>query len=194
MVVGFLPSAVFSFFAYGVGYALLCLLFSGARFFLLFGFWFVVVGLWLFAFGVGLSLISCRSICTAPVRGGTHFLCGRKESKQRKRLTPPAFRCPPLAHPQSGPRTIWSPTHLTPVTQQSFAPASRFAPRRWAQLLVVGEAQFSLARCAHPALARGAQRSWACGAEHLFASQAHHSFVCRARYSLTSAATIGVSA
>jgi hypothetical protein len=186
MVVGFLPSAVmghFGCFAYGVGHVLLCLLFSGARFFLLFGFWFVVVGLWLFAFGVGLSLISCRSICTAPVRGGTHFLCGRKESKQRKRLTPPAFRCPPLAHQQSGPRTIWLLALLASVTQQSFAPASRFAPRRWAQHSLARAAQLSLARCA--------QRSWAFGAEHLFASQACHPFVCRARHSSASAATIG---
>ena len=29
---------------------------------------------------------SCRSISTAPVRGGTHFLCCCKESKQRKQL------------------------------------------------------------------------------------------------------------
>ena len=34
---------------------------------------------------LGLSLISLWSICVAPVRGGTHFLCRRKESKQRKR-------------------------------------------------------------------------------------------------------------
>jgi hypothetical protein len=194
MVVGFLPSAVFSFFAYSVGYALLCLLFSGARFFLLFGFWFVVVGLWLFAFGVGLSLFSCRSICTAPVRGGTHFLCGRKESKQRKRLTPPVLRCPPLAHQQSGPRTIWLLALLASVTKQSFAPASRFAPRRWAQLSLARAAQLSLARCAQPALARGPQRSWASGAEHLFASQARQPFVCHAGHPLASAATIGVSA
>jgi hypothetical protein len=33
----------------------------------------------------GLSLISLWSIGVAPVRGGTHFLCRRKESKQRKR-------------------------------------------------------------------------------------------------------------
>jgi hypothetical protein len=30
-----------------------------------------VLLVWLFAYGVGLSLFSCRSICTAPVRGGT---------------------------------------------------------------------------------------------------------------------------
>jgi hypothetical protein len=72
--------------------------------------------------GVGLSLVSCRSICTAPVRGGTYFLCGRKESRQRKRLTPPAFRCPPLAYFQSGPRTIRSLAHSALVTQHSFIP------------------------------------------------------------------------
>jgi hypothetical protein len=40
---------------------------------------------WLFACGVGLSLHSYRSISFAPVRGGTYFLCRRKESRQRKR-------------------------------------------------------------------------------------------------------------
>jgi hypothetical protein len=76
--------------------------------------------------GVGLSLFSCRYICTAPVRGGTHFLCGRKESKQRKRLTPPVIRCPPIAYSQSGPRTIRSPALPALVTQQS---SIRFALR-----------------------------------------------------------------
>ena len=42
---------------------------------------------WLFACGVGLSLHSYRSIRFAPVRGSTHFLCRRKESKQRKRAS-----------------------------------------------------------------------------------------------------------
>ena len=36
-------------------------------------------------YGVGLSLHCYRSISLAPVRGSTHFLCRRKESKQRKR-------------------------------------------------------------------------------------------------------------
>src|ERR1700761_8311933 len=40
---------------------------------------------WVCSLGVGLSLNSRWSISTAPVRGGTHFLCRRKESKQRKR-------------------------------------------------------------------------------------------------------------
>ncbi len=35
-------------------------------------------------------LYSCRSISVAPVRGGTHFLCCCKESKQRKQLFRPA--------------------------------------------------------------------------------------------------------
>jgi hypothetical protein len=35
--------------------------------------------------GVGLSLHCYRSISFAPVRGGTYFLCRRKESRQRKR-------------------------------------------------------------------------------------------------------------
>ena len=33
-------------------------------------------------------LCSCRSISTAPVRGGSHFLCCCKESNQRKQLLP----------------------------------------------------------------------------------------------------------
>ena len=41
--------------------------------------------LWLYFCGVGLSLLCYRSISDAPVRGGTYFLCRRKESKQRKR-------------------------------------------------------------------------------------------------------------
>ncbi|WP_210237169.1 hypothetical protein, partial [Mesorhizobium sp. M3A.F.Ca.ET.174.01.1.1] len=43
---------------------------------------------WMGLLGVdplGLSLNSRRSIGVAPVRGGTYFLCRRKESKQRKR-------------------------------------------------------------------------------------------------------------
>jgi hypothetical protein len=92
----------------------------------LFCFWRIGCALWLFAYGVGLSLFSCRSICTAPVRGGTYFLCGRKESRQRKRLTPPAYRCSPLAYLRSGPRMIRSPAHSAPVTRHSF---NRFALR-----------------------------------------------------------------
>jgi hypothetical protein len=111
----------FGLFACGVGLSLFC-----------------VFGLLALPFGclphgVGLSLFSCRSICTAPVRGGTYFLCGRQESRQRKRLTPPAFRCPPLTHPQSGPRSIRPLAHSPLVTQQSSTPlrtscvAERFA-------------------------------------------------------------------
>jgi hypothetical protein len=40
---------------------------------------------------LGLSLISLWSIRVAPVRGGTHFLCRRKESKQRKRAYTASF-------------------------------------------------------------------------------------------------------
>jgi hypothetical protein len=42
-------------------------------------------GAYLRSCGVGLSLHSYRSISFAPVRGGTYFLCRRKESRQRKR-------------------------------------------------------------------------------------------------------------
>jgi hypothetical protein len=53
-----------------------------------FGFWLLLVlpaALWWFTYGVGLSLYCYRSISFAPVRGGTYFLCRRKESRQRKR-------------------------------------------------------------------------------------------------------------
>jgi hypothetical protein len=46
---------------------------------------FCLAAVWWFAYGVGLSLLSYRSIRFAPVRGGTYFLCRRKESRQRKR-------------------------------------------------------------------------------------------------------------
>jgi hypothetical protein len=52
------------------------------------GFGFLLVWMGVGGFFVnpfGLSLISLWSIRVAPVRGGTHFLCRRKESKQRKR-------------------------------------------------------------------------------------------------------------
>ena len=52
--------------SWGVGLSLLCYR-SGQV-------WF-----WLFAYGVGLSLLCYRSISFAPVRGGTYFLCRRKE-------------------------------------------------------------------------------------------------------------------
>ena len=39
------------------------------------------------ALGLLLNLHSCRFIGSAPVRGGTHFLCCCKESKQRKQLS-----------------------------------------------------------------------------------------------------------
>jgi hypothetical protein len=49
---------------------------SGKGFFWVF---LACAALWLFACGVGLSLICYWSISVAPVRGGTYFLCRRKE-------------------------------------------------------------------------------------------------------------------
>ena len=37
-------------------------------------------------------------ICVAPVRGGSYFLCSRKESNQRKRLQPPVPASEALRH------------------------------------------------------------------------------------------------
>jgi hypothetical protein len=46
----------------------------------------------LFAYGVGLSLFSCRSICTAPVRGGTYFsLPPQRKVGKRKRAQTASF-------------------------------------------------------------------------------------------------------
>jgi general secretion pathway protein K len=108
-------------FACGVGLSLFC-------------FWFVGVASGLFLCGVGLSLFCFRSICVAPVRGGTYFSLQRQRKVgKRKPLTPLTFRCPPLFVTGSGPKTRSSPAPLTSVTRQSFAPALRFAPRRRAQ-------------------------------------------------------------
>jgi general secretion pathway protein K len=108
-------------FACGVGLSLFC-------------FWFVGVASGLFLCGVGLSLLCFRSICVAPVRGGTYFSLQRQRKVgKRKPLTPLTFRCPPLELTRSGPKTRSSPAPLTFVTKQSFAPALRFAPRRRAQ-------------------------------------------------------------
>jgi hypothetical protein len=68
----FLPAARLWLSACGVGLSLHC--YRSGR-----------VCFWLSAYGVGLSLHSYRSISFAPVRGGTYFLCRRKESRQRKR-------------------------------------------------------------------------------------------------------------
>src|ERR1700753_1354537 len=43
------------------------------------------------------GLFSCRSIGTAPVRGGTYFLCCCKESRQRKQLFHPKCLTPAAA-------------------------------------------------------------------------------------------------
>jgi hypothetical protein len=55
------------------------------------GFGFFVVLDCFFVNPFGLSWISWWSIRVAPVRGGTHFLCRRKESKQRKRAHTASF-------------------------------------------------------------------------------------------------------
>jgi hypothetical protein len=47
------------------------------------------VAVWLMLLLLSLaSAFRYRSISFAPVRGSSHFLCRRKESNQRKRLTP----------------------------------------------------------------------------------------------------------
>ena len=49
------------------------------------------------ALGLLWNLLSFRSISSAPVRGGTHFLCCCKESKQRKQLPTASANNPSLA-------------------------------------------------------------------------------------------------
>ena len=50
------------------------------------------------------ACIRSRFICSAPVRGGTHFLCCCKESKQRKQLsTANPCQCASRPLPRSGP-------------------------------------------------------------------------------------------
>jgi hypothetical protein len=49
------------------------------------------------AFATAGSVLDYFSISLTPVRGGTHFLCCAKESKQRKALHTAKPKCPPLA-------------------------------------------------------------------------------------------------
>jgi len=80
------------------------------------------------AFGFGLSLMSLWSIGVAPVRGGTYFLCRRKESKQRKRLhTANVQADPPHSH-SCGAINAHSLAQQTAVTRQSSVPAALRAP------------------------------------------------------------------
>jgi general secretion pathway protein K len=99
-----------------------------------FAFFLAAQGGGLFAFCFGLSLFCFWFISVAPVRGGTYFSLQRQRKVgKRKPLTPLTFRCPPLFVTGSGPKTRSSLAPLASVTQQSSAPASRFAPRRQAQ-------------------------------------------------------------
>ena len=57
---------------------------------------------WFFGFGFVFVFVVASAICfrysrVAPVRGGTYFLCRRKESKQRKR----AHTASPCAYPRA---------------------------------------------------------------------------------------------
>jgi hypothetical protein len=87
-VVGLLRAVAFLGFALGFLALLFCCL-PAALAFLRFAFGVFALPVWLVAYGVGLSLFSCRSICTAPVRGGTHFSLPpqRKVSKRKRAQT-----------------------------------------------------------------------------------------------------------
>ncbi len=56
------------------------------------------------------------------MRGGTYFLCRRKESRQRKRLKPPALKWVPWLGGRSGASGIGALAHSTFVTRQSYFP------------------------------------------------------------------------
>jgi hypothetical protein len=86
--------------------------------------------------------ISCRSISTAPVRGGSHFLCGCKESNQRKQLvTPAVIRTLANFLVQGGPRlsvalkgitglgsrTVCQARSFSALVQHEIASAQRYA-------------------------------------------------------------------
>gem|GEM_PF-6597339 len=78
---------------------------------------------------VGLSLFSCRSIGVAPVRGGTYFLCGCKESRQRKQLHTANSEAGPLAW--RGSWCIWnlSPRAFRVSDKAVILPAALHAPK-----------------------------------------------------------------
>ena len=80
------------------------------------------------AFGFGLSLNSLWSIGVAPVRGGTYFLCRRKESKQRKRLHTANVQAGPPHSYFCGAINAQSLAQQTAVTRQSSVPAALRAP------------------------------------------------------------------
>ncbi|MBB5498469.1 hypothetical protein HDG37_002671 [Paraburkholderia sp. MM5384-R2] len=71
---------------------------------------------------VGLSLLSCRSISVAPVRGGTYFLCCCKESRQRRQLKPLILKRVPWFGAGSGASGIRALAHSPFVTKPSSLP------------------------------------------------------------------------
>jgi hypothetical protein len=103
---------------------------GGAFCFLGFGcwFWFCRAAVCLCFCGVGLSLFCFWFISVAPVRGGTHFLCRRKESKQRKRAATASFEAGPSLGGGSGAFGVCVLAHSAFVTRQSFF-RRRFARR-----------------------------------------------------------------
>ena len=86
----------------------------------------------LFACGCWCLFVLCYwSICVRPVRGGTHFLCRRKESMQRKRAQTANSSADPLASRGSWLRRDWAcaPPHLS--DQAVILPAALRAPTRY---------------------------------------------------------------
>ncbi|MGF6411868.1 hypothetical protein OKW37_003538 [Paraburkholderia sp. MM5482-R2] len=94
----------------------------GRRFFWFFLFFWIWVGFFRCSGFVGLSLLSCRSISVAPVRGGTYFLCCCKESRQRRQLKPQTFKRVPWLGRSSGASGIRAPAHSPFVTKPSSLP------------------------------------------------------------------------
>jgi hypothetical protein len=79
--------ALFSYWSFGVAVLAVC-----QRRWPCLAFGLFVLAFLLFALGVGLSLFSCRYICTAPVRGGTYFsLPPQRKVGKRKRAHTASF-------------------------------------------------------------------------------------------------------
>ncbi len=86
-------------------------------------------GVWLADWGFGLSLRSRWSISVPPVRGGTHFLCRRKESKQRKRAHTASREAAPPAWRRQW--SIWNPgRRALHVRDKAIIPPARRCARR----------------------------------------------------------------
>ncbi|SAK63928.1 hypothetical protein AWB78_02205 [Caballeronia calidae] len=98
-------------------------------------------------------LLSCRSISTAPVRGGSHFLCCCKESNQRNSYPHPKYFTPAPAQKHSrGPAVASALVGLTGLGSRTVCHIAthnklvqhQIAPARFAADRSIGSARTSL--------------------------------------------------